>query len=80
MKAVFTSILALASVALAAPQKRACSSAVSLSGSSNPFASYTLHPNSFYKAEVTAAAASITDSSLKTKASSVANVGSFLWL
>jgi cellulose 1,4-beta-cellobiosidase len=80
MKAVFTSLLALATAATAIPQKRACSSAVSLSGSSNAFASYTLHPNSFYRAEVEAAANSISDSTLKAKALKVADFGSFLWL
>jgi cellulose 1,4-beta-cellobiosidase len=78
-----TSILALATLATAMPServnKRACS-AVKLTGSSNAFKSYTLHPNSFYKAEVEAAVANLSDQSLATAAAKVANVGSFLWL
>ncbi|KAI1846716.1 hypothetical protein JX266_007289 [Neoarthrinium moseri] len=86
MKTSFTSLLALAAVATALPSsesshaKRACSSAVSLDASTNVFKSYTLHPNSFYRAEVEAAAAQISDSTLAAKAKKVADVGSFLWL
>ncbi|KAF2490554.1 cellobiohydrolase-like protein II precursor [Lophium mytilinum] len=52
--------------------------AVTLTG--NPFASRTLYANSYYASEVSAAAAAITDTALKAKASKVASVGSFLWL
>jgi hypothetical protein len=83
MKSTFTSLLALAAVATALPsqnQKRACSSAVSLDASTNVWDSYTLHPNSFYRAEVEAAAANISDSTLAAKALEVADIGTFLWL
>ncbi|KAK9425048.1 putative Glucanase [Seiridium unicorne] len=83
MKSTFTSLLALAAVASALPsqnQKRACSSAVSLDASTNVWESYALHPNSFYRAEVEAAAANISDSTLAAKALEVADIGTFLWL
>jgi cellulose 1,4-beta-cellobiosidase len=79
-----TSILALATLATAMPsqrvEKRACTSAVKLSGNDNAFKSYTLHPNSFYKAEVAAAVKNLSDQSLATAAAKVGEVGSFLWL
>jgi len=60
-------------------QKRAaCTSPVTLSG--NPFTGRTLHANSHYGNYVTAAAANITDATLKAKALKVASVGTFLWL
>ncbi|KAK3207806.1 hypothetical protein GRF29_96g472967 [Pseudopithomyces chartarum] len=77
------SVLALATLAAALPSpvtKRACDAAVKLSGNDNVFKSYTLHPNSFYKAEVEAAIENLSDKSLATAAAKVANVGSFLWL
>ncbi|KAL1597256.1 1,4-beta-D-glucan cellobiohydrolase cel6c [Paraconiothyrium brasiliense] len=78
------SILALATLAAALPSqkvnKRACDSAVKLSGTENVFKSYTLHPNSFYKAEVAAAVKNLSDQSLATAAAKVGDVGSFLWL
>jgi len=94
MKFSRSATLAFAATAVAAPQpsktengKRAsgappgaCSTAVRLDGSSNAFAKYTLHANSFYRAEVEAAVASMSDSSLAEKAKKVADVGSFLWL
>lgn len=82
MKTSFGSLLALATAATALPsQKRAaCSSAVTLDASTNVWSSYTLHPNSFYAAEVEAAAAQITDSTLAAEALKVADVGTFLWL
>ncbi|KAK6079721.1 exoglucanase-6A [Seiridium cupressi] len=83
MKSTFTSLLALAAVASALPsqnQKRACSSAVTLDASTNVWESYALHPNSFYRAEVEAAAANISDSTLAAKALEVADIGTFLWL
>ncbi|KAF1979835.1 cellulase [Bimuria novae-zelandiae CBS 107.79] len=78
-----TSVLALATLASALPSrvnKRACDTAVKLSGSENVFKSYTLHANSFYKAEVQAAVGKLTDQSLATAAAKVGDVGSFLWL
>ncbi|ETS87644.1 hypothetical protein PFICI_01472 [Pestalotiopsis fici W106-1] len=84
MKSTFTSLLALAAAATALPsqngKRAACSSAVSLDASTNVWSSYTLHPNSFYRAEVEAAAANISNSTLAAKALKVADVGSFLWL
>ncbi|KAI1270614.1 1, 4-beta cellobiohydrolase [Xylariaceae sp. FL1019] len=58
----------------------ACTSAVTLDASTNVFASYTLHANTFYRNEVNAAVEAITDATLKTAAAKVADVGSFLWL
>ena len=55
-----------------------CDSPVTLSG--NPFQSYTLHANDFYRAEVEAAAEAITDEALKAQALAVADVGSFRWI
>lgn len=57
-----------------------CASAVTLDASTNVWKKYTLHANKFYRAEVEAAVAAISDSSLAAKAAKVANVGSFLWL
>lgn len=78
-----TSILALATLATALPSnvdKRACDAAVKLSGSDNVFKTYTLHANSFYKAEVADAVKNLSDKSLATAAAKVGDVGSFLWL
>ncbi|KAJ2988518.1 hypothetical protein NUW58_g3933 [Xylaria curta] len=77
----------LAAGALAAPSDKAprkaaaaCSSAVKLDASTNVWKNYKLHANSFYRKEVQAALEQISDSSLKSKAAKVADVGSFLWL
>ena len=83
MKATIAAIAALAGAVSALPaeklsQASACASAVTLSG--NPFATRTLHPNSFYRKEVEAAAAAISDATLKAQALKVADVGSFLWM
>jgi len=90
MKLSQSAALAFAATAIAAPspttpqEPRAassgCASAVTLDASTNVFKKYTLHPNSFYRAEVEAAAKAITDSSLAAKAAKVADVGTFLWL
>lgn len=76
-----TAAIAVTSV-FAAPteiQKRAtCSSAVTLEG--NPFASYKLFANDYYRAEVEAAAEAITDATLKAQALKVADVGTFKWI
>lgn len=55
----------------------ACATPVTLSG--NPF-TRSIYANKEYSKEVIAAAASMTDSSLKAAASKVANVGTFLWM
>lgn len=90
MKFSQSAVLAFAATAVAAPsttskdQPRkvaaACSSAVTLDPSVNPFKKYTLHPNKFYRDEVTAAIAQMSDSSLASAAAKVADVGSFLWM
>lgn len=90
MKLTFTALLASAlGGALAAPTPTeapiagrqapaACATAVTLSG--NPFAGRSIYANKFYSAEVLSAAASITDSALKAKATKVASVGTYLWM
>jgi len=90
MKFTQSAVLAFAATAVAAPsttgknERRqsasACSSAVILDPSTNPFKKYTLHPNKFYRDEVTAAVAQMSDSSLASAAAQVADVGSFLWM
>ena len=86
MKAEIAAAL-LAASALAAPSEKApiksraaCSSAVTLDPNTNVWTKYKLHPNTFYRKEVNAAVAAITDSSLKTAAAKVADVASFLSL
>ncbi|KAF9011010.1 cellobiohydrolase-like protein II precursor [Hymenopellis radicata] len=79
----FLSVALGAAVALAAPNNRkraACTSAVNIPQSQNPFSGRTLHANSYYGDRVRAAAQNMTDSSLQAAALKVANVGSFLWL
>lgn len=56
----------------------ACATPVTLSG--NPFAGRTIYANKFYSSEVSSAAASMTDSALKAKATKVASVGTYLWM
>ncbi|RYP18098.1 hypothetical protein DL765_004110 [Monosporascus sp. GIB2] len=85
MKFSNAAVAAFAASAMAAPNKprqssQACSSPVRLDASTNVFQQYTLHANNFYRAEVEAAAAQISDATLKAKALRVADVGSFLWL
>ena len=89
MKLSTSAVLAFAAAALAAPsattpqkprQAGACASAVSLDASTNIWKKYTLHPNNFYRKEVEAAVAQMSDSSLAAAAKKVADVGSFLWL
>jgi cellulose 1,4-beta-cellobiosidase len=78
-----TAAVAVTSVfaAPAAIEKRAaCTSAVKLSGSTNPFTTNTLYANSYYGDEVTAAAANISDAALKAQALKVGKVGSFKWI
>ncbi|KAJ6618861.1 cellulase CEL6B [Mycena sp. CBHHK59/15] len=45
----------------------------------NPFTGYQIYLTPFYAAEVAAAAANITDPTLKAKAASVANIPTFTW-
>ncbi|KAI0136248.1 glycoside hydrolase family 6 protein [Xylariales sp. AK1849] len=87
MKSAVASAVALAAVANAMPSRHqtrqsasACSAAVELDATTNVWTSYTLHPNVYYRAEVEAAAANITDATLAAKALEVADVGTFLWL
>ncbi|OHE94688.1 glycosylhydrolase family 6-1 [Colletotrichum orchidophilum] len=90
MNLTAATLVALASMTIAAPSQTikeqppqaafACSANVSLDAKTNIFSKYTLHANSFYRAEIQAAAAAISDGSLKAKALKVADVGSFLWL
>ncbi|KAJ7057960.1 cellobiohydrolase II [Mycena amicta] len=46
----------------------------------NPFTGHNIFLSPFYAAEITAAAANITDATTKTKALSVANIPTFIWL
>ncbi|KAI3393428.1 hypothetical protein diail_4264 [Diaporthe ilicicola] len=85
MKFSTTAAVACATTALAAPsqekrQTQGCSSAVTLDASTNVFAKYKLHANSYYRAEVNNASAAITDASLAAAAKKVADVGTFLWI
>ncbi|KAI0833119.1 glycoside hydrolase family 6 protein [Hypoxylon sp. FL0890] len=90
MKVSTTSIAALAVGAIAAPSNTTPRSAdkaaavkpaaVTLDPSTNPFKTYKLAANSFYRDEVNKAVEAITDATLKTQAAKVADVGSFLWL
>jgi cellulose 1,4-beta-cellobiosidase len=86
MKFSKSALLALATAASASPAKRqsaapgACPSPVRLDANTNVFKQYTLHANSFYRAEVEAAVKQISDPTLAAKAAKVADVGSFLWL
>lgn len=45
----------------------------------NPFVGYSVYLSPYYASEVAAAAATITDATLKSKASSVANIPTFIW-
>ncbi|KAJ4303826.1 1,4-beta-D-glucan cellobiohydrolase cel6c [Kalmusia sp. IMI 367209] len=75
-----TSLLALATIAAALPSAPVAKRALKLSANENVFKTYTLHANSFYKAEVDAAVKNLSDKSLATAAAKVGDVGSFLWL
>lgn len=91
MKVTFTALLATAITGVfAAPTPTeegpitaraaasGCATAVTLSG--NPFAGRSIYANEFYSSEVISAAASITDSALKAKATKVASIGTYLWM
>lgn len=84
-------LAALAALAIAAPSptvenrdnlqaRAACASAVTVAPGSNIFASRTLHANSAYASEISAAMANVTDASIIAQASQVAQVGTFLWM
>ncbi|PGG98819.1 hypothetical protein AJ80_09456 [Polytolypa hystricis UAMH7299] len=75
-----TAALAVTNV-FAAPQKlnkRACASPVTLTG--NPFTSYKMHANNFYRSEVEAAAAAISDPTKSAAALRVADIPTFRWI
>ena len=55
-----------------------CSSPVRLDAQTNVWTSYTLHPNSFYKSEVEAAANQMSGADAE-KARRVGEIGTFLW-
>jgi cellulose 1,4-beta-cellobiosidase len=57
----------------------ACASAVSLNAKTNVWKQYTLHPNSFYREEIEAAAENMSGE-LREQALRIADVGSFVWL
>lgn len=57
-----------------------CSSAVTLDATTNVWNKYKLHPNKFYRQEVTAAAAKMTNKELASAAAKVASIGTFLWI
>lgn len=90
MKFSQSAVLAFAATAVAAPSlttenkprqaSSACASAVTLDPSVNPFKKYKLHANTYYRAEVTAAVAQMSDASLAASAAKVADVGTFLWM
>ncbi|KAF9264595.1 cellulase [Marasmius fiardii PR-910] len=79
MKRVLSTAILVGAVAAKPLEARApCTSPVTLSG--NPFQSRTLHANDHYGDYVRAAVDRISDSTLKTQAAKVADVGTFLWL
>ncbi|KAI1408447.1 glycoside hydrolase family 6 protein [Hypoxylon sp. FL1857] len=90
MKVSTTSVAALAVGAIAAPSNTKPRSAdkaaavkpaaVTLDPSTNPFKTYKLAANAFYRDEVNKAVEAISDATLKAQAAKVADVGSFLWL
>lgn len=85
-----SAIVAFAATSLAAPSSTTqekprqasggCSAAVSLDATTNVFSKYTLHPNNFYRQEVNAAIANLSDQSLAAAARVVADTGTFLWM
>jgi cellulose 1,4-beta-cellobiosidase len=86
MQLTIATLIAFAAGAIGAPADfvsprqapGGCSSAVQLDAKTNVWTSYTLHPNSFYRAEVEAAAAQMSSSDAA-KALKVAEIGTFLW-
>uniref|UniRef100_A0A8H7KBZ7 Glucanase n=1 Tax=Bionectria ochroleuca TaxID=29856 RepID=A0A8H7KBZ7_BIOOC len=86
MKLSTATLIAFAAGAIGAPADfvaprqapGGCSSAVKLDANTNVWTSYTLHPNSFYKEEVEAAASQMSEPDA-TKARKVGEIGTFLW-
>lgn len=89
MKISAATLVAFAAGAIGAPSSAiqqlrrqapgACDSAVTLDATTNVWENYSLHPNSFYRSEVEAAAANMTGD-MQTAALKVADIGTFLWL
>ncbi|KAF9267764.1 glycoside hydrolase family 6 protein [Marasmius fiardii PR-910] len=77
-RVLFTAILAGAVAAKPLEARAPCTSPVTLSG--NPFQDRTLYANDHYGDSVRAAVDRISDTTLKTQAAKVADVGTFLWL
>lgn len=86
-----SAVVAFAATALAAPStpttenlprqaSAGCAAAVTLDATTNVFSKYTLHANNFYRKEVEAAVANLSDQSLSAAAAKVADVGTFLWM
>jgi cellulose 1,4-beta-cellobiosidase len=84
-------LVALAAFASAAPTevekeaakiapRAACTTAVKLTAGTNPFSGKKFYANDYYRAEVAAAVAQLSDPSLATKATAVGETGSFLWM
>jgi cellulose 1,4-beta-cellobiosidase len=84
-------LAALAALAVAAPTevekqaakiapRAACTTAVKLTAGTNPFSGKKFYANEYYKSEVAAAVAEMTDSTLAAQATKVGEVGSFLWM
>ena len=78
-------LMAFAAGALGAPSSMlarqapgGCDAPVELDASTNVWTSYTLHANSFYRAEVEAAAAEMEGAAAET-ALRVADIGTFMW-
>ncbi|KAJ4417144.1 1,4-beta-D-glucan cellobiohydrolase cel6c [Gnomoniopsis sp. IMI 355080] len=91
MRSSTSAVVAFAVTALAAPStpttenlprqaSAGCAAAVTLDATTNVFANYTLHANNFYRKEVEAAVANLSDQSLAAAAAKVADVGTFLWI
>jgi cellulose 1,4-beta-cellobiosidase len=57
-----------------------CDVPVKLDSSTNIWNEYALHPNSIYRATVTKAIENIANQEDKSKALSIANTGSFVWM
>lgn len=79
-------LMAFAAGALGAPQSMlnrrqspgGCDAPVELDASTNVWTDYTLHANSFYRAEVEAAAAEMEGEAAEA-ALRVADIGTFMW-
>lgn len=88
MKLSTATLIAFAAGAIGAPTSTieniprqapgACASPVRLDATTNIWRQYTLHPNSFYRAEVEAAAEQMQGAE-REAALRVADIGTFLW-